>query len=200
MIACMTNVRSSLIAALLAVPLAALAPPALAQEAPASTAPLTLAEAVASEVGEWTGKLEYRDYQADRWFGLPVRVAVRDGGDGVTQIRVADFDDGPRVGIVRITTVTMLGADGASGYAVSFRKGQEPELGRASLRLAEARDATHWTLIAESEASDDDRPARIRETTVRDGDTLTSLKEVDFTDDEADEWLVRNRTVLTRVE
>ena len=56
---------------------------------------------IASQVGEWTGKLEYRDYQADRWFGLPMRVSVTDGGDGVTQIRVADFDDGPRVGVVR---------------------------------------------------------------------------------------------------
>lgn len=37
-------------------------------------APLTVAEARQSLVGRWQGKLEYRDYQADRWIGLPVKV------------------------------------------------------------------------------------------------------------------------------
>ena len=53
--------------------------------------------------------------------------------------------------------------------------------------------------IASAEGMDDDRPALIRETTTRDGDRLVTLKEVDFTDDAADEWLQRNRTVLERV-
>ena len=46
---------------------------------------------------------------------------------------------------------------------------------------------------------DDDRPALIRVTTNRAGAKLTSLKEVDFTDDSKTEWLVRNRTTLERV-
>lgn len=171
------------------------AAPAAADE---PAAPPPLAEILATQAGEWTGKLEYRDYQADKWFGLPMRVSIADGGDGVTQIRVADFDDGPRVGVVRITTISMLGADGSTEYSTGFRKGRVPAVSTARLSLAEWRDAEHWTVIAEEEATDDDRPALIRSTTVRDGDRLTTLKEVDFTDDENEEWLVRNRSTLGR--
>ena len=162
-------------------------------------APPDLAAARASQVGSWTGKLEYRDYQADKWFGLPVAVTISDGGDGVTQIRVADFDDGPRVGNVRITSVSMLGKDGATEFTATFRKGRDPELDKAQLTLANATDAAHWTIQSEETGTDDDRPARIRVTTTRDGDAMTSLKEVDFTDDTKAEWIQRNRQTLTRV-
>lgn len=186
-----------MIALSLAAVLAAQAP-APTLPAPLTTAPLTLAQARQSLVGQWQGKLEYRDYQADRWFGLPVKVRVSDGGDGVTLIRVSDFDDGPRVGNVRITSVSML--DGASETTATFRKGRKPELAAATLALAPAsRDATHWTLIETATATDDDRPATIRLTTTRDGAKLVTLKEVDFTDDMKAEWLVRNRTTLERV-
>ena len=175
-----------------------LATVAVAQAAAAPPLPIDLAAARASQLGSWTGKLEYRDYQADRWFGLPVAVTVSDGGDGVTQLRVADFDDGPRVGTVRITSMTMLGKDGATEFTGTFRKGRDAELDKVRLTLARATDATHWTIVSEEQSTDDDRPARIRVTTVRDGDTLTALKEVDFTDDAKSEWLQRNRETLTR--
>ena len=70
----------------------------------AAATPLTIAEARQSLVGHWQGKLEYRDYQADRWFGLPVEVAIMDGGDGVTQIRTA-ITRRTSTCTVRITTV-----------------------------------------------------------------------------------------------
>ena len=60
-------------------------------------------------------------------------------------------------------------------------------------------DAEHWTLVEERLGADDDRPARIRETTTRDGASLVTLKEVDFTDDATADWLVRNRTTLSKV-
>lgn len=168
--------------------------------APAAPAPLTVAAARAAQFGRWQGKLEYRDYQADRWFGLPVTVAVRDGGDGVTQLRVADYDDGPKAGTVRITTVSMLLKDGTSESSASFRRNNTPELTTARLTLQPgAADPAHWTLVAEETGTDDDRPARIRVTTTRAGDQLTALKEVDFTDDAAETWLTRNRTTLRRI-
>src|SRR4051794_2519895 len=147
-----------------------------------------------SLIGRWQGKLEYRDYQADKWFGLPVKVEVRDGGDGVTLIRTADYDDGPKTGNVRITTVSMLAKDGIHESSATFRKGREPELETAALALTAARDATHWTLVETVAGKDDDRPATIRLTTTRDGASLVTLKEVDFTDDANAEWLTRNRT------
>lgn len=178
--------------------LVALAQPAPALQAPA--APLTTADARASQLGRWEGKLEYRDYRADRWFGLPVTVEVRDGGDGVTQIRVAEFDDGPSTGIVRITTVSMLTGEGRSETSASFRKGREVTLSTARLTLQPgASGPTDWTLVAEETATDDNRPARLRYTTTRKGDELVTLKKVDFTDDTGEAWLVRNRTTLRRV-
>jgi hypothetical protein len=45
---------------------------------------------------------------------------------------------------------------------------------------------------------DDDRPARIRETTTRDGASLVTLKEVDFLDEPGEQWFSRNRSVLER--
>ena len=168
---------------------------ALAAQTPA---PLTVAAARQSLVGQWRGKLEYRDYQADKWFGLPLDLAVRDGGDGVTLIRVADFDDGPKTGIVRITTVSLL--DGAAETSATFRKGRKPELSTATLTLGPvSRNATHWTLIETATATDDNRPATLRITTMRLGDTLMALKEVDFTDDQTVTWLVRNRTTVKRM-
>ena len=172
------------------------APPAPAS--PRIAAPLTVAGARQSLVGRWQGKLEYRDYQADKWFGLPVKVDVREGGDGVTLIRTADFDDGPKTGIVRITSVSML--DGAAETTATFRKARKPELSTATLTLgAASNDSTHWTLTETEAGTDDDRPATLRLTTVRDGGKMVTLKEVDFTDDTKTEWLVRNRTTLERV-
>lgn len=151
-------------------------------------------------VGAWEGKLEYRDYQADRWFGLPMTVRIETPGDGVTLVRKAAFDDGPKTGTVWITTVELL--DPATGLETSagFRKGRKPELDSATLRLgAPALDAAHWTLVSETDGRDADRPARLRVTTVRDGAVMTTLKEVDFLDDAGEAWIQRNRSSLTRI-
>ncbi len=149
-------------------------------------------------VGNWAGKLEYRDYKADRWFGLPVRVSIEVMRDGLTLIRHADFDDGPKTGIVTITSIALL--DPATGRETSagFRKGRDPELETATLRLTRAEALDRWTLEELHDGTDDDRPARIRATTRRDGATMVTLKEVDFLDDTGEAWLTRNRTTLTK--
>lgn len=171
------------------------AAPAAARPAP----PLDLAAARASLNGAWEGELEYRDYSADRWFGIPVKTRIADQGDGATTLRISDFDDGPKVGNVRITTVELFDAAAASVAVGSFRKGRAAEIMTYAITLAPgARDATHWTMIEQARATDDERPATLRLTTVRDGDRLETLKEVDFLDDDKSEWLVRNRTRLTR--
>lgn len=176
---------------------ALLAAPAAAQEASPA---LTIAEARAGLVGAWEGQLQYRDYQSGEWEGIPMTVTVTIEGDGNTITRRAVFDDGPRVGNVYITSLEMLGPDGSTEYATSFRADRAPALSAARLTLVSAADAAHWTMIAVLDGEDDDRPARIRATTTRDGERLTTLKEVDFLDDAAEEWLTRNRTVLERKE
>jgi len=173
----------------------ALALPAAAQEAPA----ITLAEARASTAGAWAGELQYRDYQSGEWQGIPVTVTVTLEGDRNTIVRRAVFDDGPRVGNVYITGMAMLGKDGTTEYSTAFRGGQTIDLEEATLTLTAATDAAHWTMLATRTGEDDDRPARIRETTTRDGATMTTLKEVDFLDEPGEQWFSRNRTVLEQV-
>ncbi len=173
--------------------------PSVSVAEPALLAPINVAAARRSLAGQWAGSLEYRDYSADKWFGIPVKSIIEDQGDGATIIRKSDFDDGPKIGNVRITSVELY--DSAKGMVTTgtFRKGRVPELANYNVRLSgEPKDATHWTTIEETEGRDDDRPARIRVTTVRDGDALETLKEVDFLDDKKAEWLARNRTKLTR--
>jgi hypothetical protein len=167
---------------------------------PANAAtPVDLAAARASLAGAWAGTLEYRDYTADKWFGIPVRTRVEDQGDGATVVRKSDFDDGPKVGNVRITSVELFEAAKGTVTVGTFRKGRTAEIYTYTARIAASpRDATHWTMIEETKGEDDNRPATLRLTTVRNGKTLETLKEVDFLDDQKSEWLVRNRTRLTR--
>lgn len=185
---------ATLLAASLALAIVPAAAPAAAQ------APLDIAALRLATAGPWEGKLEYLDYSANRWFGIPMTVLIEDQGDGVTLIRKAQFDDGPRVGIVRITTVELFDPATGQETSASFRKGRETSLDTTTLRLpVPATDATHWTTVAETTGKDNNRPARLRQTTVRDGDVMTSLKEIDFLDDEGEAWISRNRTTLRRV-
>lgn len=181
-------------AAALLTALAAITPAAAQDTVPA----VTLAEARASMAGVWQGELQYLDYQSGEWQGIPVQVAVTLEGDGNTLSRRAAFDDGPRVGLVYITSLAMLGKDGTTEYSTSFRAGRTPELGSDTLTLAAAKDAEHWTILSTRDAADDNRPARIRETTTRDGAKMVTLKEVDFLDEPGEQWFSRNRTVLER--
>lgn len=162
--------------------------------------PVDLAVARASLEGSWEGKLEYLDYGADKWFGIPVKTAVEAQGDGATTIRRSDFDDGPTVGNVRITTVELIDLAQGTLSVGTFRKGRAAEVSLYVVRLeGVAEDATHWTMLEEAEAKDDNRPAKLRLTTVRNGDALETLKQIDFLDDDKNEWITRNRTRLTKV-
>lgn len=175
--------------------LLAIAGPLSAQTPATAVTPTTVRAAL---TGNWQGKLEYRDYQADRWFGIPVKVSIELMRDGLTLIRHADFDDGPKTGIVTITTVALLDPATSREQSASFRKGRETEITSATLKLTSAEALDRWTLEETRDGKDADRPARIRETAKRDGGTMITLKEVDFLDDSGEAWLTRNRTTLTR--
>lgn len=161
----------------------------------------TIASLIAGTAGRWQGELQYRDYQSNKWEGLPVKVSIVVQPDGLTMVRTAEFDDGPKVGAVWITTLSTLDpATGRESYA-SARKGRPFETGSAQLTLASPpRDDRHWTIVATDTRRDGDSTAKVRETTVRDGARLTTQKDVDPVGDGKDEWLPRNRTVLTLVE
>jgi hypothetical protein len=167
--------------------------------APLAASPaIDVAAARASLVGKWHGSLEYLDYTANQWFGIPLKTVIEDQGDGATIIRKSDFDDGPRVGNVRITSIELFDSTQGTVSIGTFRKGKTPNIETYTIRMGgAAKDATHWTMIEEVLAQDDNRPAIVRITTTRDGNSLQALKEVDFQDDDKAEWLSRNRTKLT---
>ena len=158
-----------------------------------------LAAALATTAGTWSGQLQYRDYQTNKWEGLPVKVRIAVQGDGVTLIRSAAFDDGPQTGIVWITTITQFNpARGSETYAM-FRKGRALDTGTRTVALAQPpRDSAHWTIVTMETRKDGDSLAQVRETTTRNGASMVTLKEVNPLDDGKDEWLPRNRTVLKR--
>jgi hypothetical protein len=161
---------------------------------------IDISSARAGMVGNWEGKLEYLDYTANKWFGIPVTTSIEVQGDGATIIRRSQFDDGPPVGIVRITTIELYNSNNAKLTTGGFRKGREPDLATYKVRFEGVpKDGSHWTMIEETDAKDNNRPARIRLTTVRDGAKMQTLKQIDFLDDAKAEWLDRNRTTLTLV-
>jgi hypothetical protein len=175
------------------------APSAAALAQPAANAPIDVAAARASLIGDWQGTLEYLDYTANEWFGIPVTTRIEDRGDGATIIRKSDFDHGPQTGMVRITSVELFDASAATVTTGVFRKGREAEVTTYKVRIeGAAADAAHWTMTEEVTARDDGRPATLRLTTVRDGEKVETLKQVDFLDDAKTEWISRNRTRLTR--
>ncbi len=173
--------------------------PAAASDPATAAPPVDIGAARASLTGTWTGTLEYRDYSADRWFGIPVTTRIEDQGDGATMLRRSDFDDGPTVGNVRITSVELFDAKAATLSIGTFRKGRAAEINSYTVRLeGSPATAANWVMVEESDGRDANRPARIRLVTTRSGDRLETIKLVNFQDDSADEWLTRNRTRLTR--
>ncbi|UVO49367.1 hypothetical protein M0208_02095 [Sphingomonas sp. SUN019] len=167
----------------------------------AAASPPTIASLLAGTAGRWQGELQYRDYQSNKWEGLPVKVAIVAQPDALTTVRTAEFDDGPTTGLVWITTLSTIDpATGKESYA-SARKGKPFESGSAQLTLpSPPRDATHWTIVATDTRNDGNGMAKVRETTVRDGARMTTQKDVDPIGDGKDEWLPRNRTALTLIE
>ena len=92
--------------------------------------------------GRWTGALEYRDYQSNRSFKLPTTALLSTGPDGATMTRLSSFDDGPKTGVVTITTVSLFDASGIVTSAM-FRKGRVVEMWSDAARVSVYEDATH---------------------------------------------------------
>ncbi|WP_353204385.1 hypothetical protein [Sphingomonas sp.] len=175
--------------------LAFLATPALSADKDSPAAALLYQTA-----GRWQGELQYRDYQSNTWQGLPMTVTIVAQPDQVTTIRTAQYDDGPKTGIVTITTVNAVDpAAGTLSYA-SFRRSRPTDVGVEKIvKVEQGADASHWTIVTTETRKDGDQIAEVRETTTRDGDAMTTLKEVNPVDDKQDVWLPRNRSVLRRI-
>ncbi len=165
--------------------------------APAWAETPSAAKLQAAMAGKWTGALGYRDYQSNELFELPVETEIRAVPDGATIVRVSSYDDGPKTGIVYITTTSFFEpADRVT--SVGARKGRPIETSIDDVRVTAYTDPTHWTITYERAGVDGNSPARIRTTEVRDGDTVLAKKDVIPTADTAKGWQFRNQLRLTR--
>lgn len=183
---------TTLFAPLLTLLLAA-APPAM----PATPTPApTPAALEASLAGQWRGTLGYRDYQSDKLEEIPMTTRIEALPDAATILRLSTFDDGPRVGDVFITSASLHDDKAGSVTTATLRKGRPVETGTEQVRVAAFTDPAHWTIVFETDGSDDDRPARLRTTQVRDGDVLTATKDV--RPQGSADWRFRNRSRLVR--
>lgn len=149
-------------------------------------------------VGRWSGALEYRDYQSNRSFKLPVGTVIGIGPDAATLTRLSSFDDGPQTGIVHITTVSLFDKAGSSITSAMFRKGRAVETWTEAARISAYQDALNWTLVYQRRGQDGNSAADIRITQTRRGAELTALKEVKAVDAPDSTYAFRNQTVLTR--
>jgi hypothetical protein len=173
---------------------------AAANDGPSAQAPAAVSAAalLRSTAGRWSGALGYRDYQSDRLFEIPVTTTIVQVADGMTQIRTSLFDDGPDKP-VWITTTSLLDEAAGTVTSASYRSGQAVGLTTETVRVANWTDQTHWTLVYESVAEDDDQPAEIRVTETRDGDSLMSVKDVRPVGADDSAWRFRNQTRMARL-
>ena len=157
---------------------ALLAVPVQAQEAP------TVAEARASMVGRWEGRVELlEEGVASEGFDWPVAVAIEDAGDGRTLIERQQFAGMSDDGALQVR-ITMLDADGMTEHGSLFSRGTLPEHHTVTLSLAAGRDATHWTLHGIEDYERDGEALQARSVVMRDGDSVVATFEVDPAGDE----------------
>lgn len=160
--------------------------------APLPAEPITPQEAFTSLEGVWEGTLSYRDYRSNKMESIPVAVTMLIEPDGQTMVQRFDYTDpGFQVYVTNLITVKDNLLTGATA-----RAGRAFETYEKDLRITAQTMPQQWTLVMDDEFNDDGRPARIRETMVRSEGTLSVLKEVDFLDDEKEEWIFRNAITL----
>jgi hypothetical protein len=158
----------------------------------AAQAELPVASIFAASTGAWEGELYYLDYQSNQRFGIPMRVEAETTPDGVTLIRRLTFTDpGVLVHAVNLITVDRDTGELVESY---FREGKG-QLFRYTIDSVRFDDIENWELVYSEEGVDDDKPAQLRHTLKREGNTLSGSKEVRFLDD--DEFFLRNGTELT---
>ena len=154
----------------------------------------TVLSILASSTGSWEGELYYLDYQSGQRFGIPMRIDAETTPDGKTLVRRLTYTDpGNLVYAVSLATV-----DRDTGELVEafFRDGSA-ELLRYSITATDYSAADRWRFVYEQDGTDDDRPARIRHTMQRDGDVITSSKEVRFLDGDG-QFFLRNGIEVRR--
>lgn len=144
--------------------------------------------------GEWRGELAYLDYGSGERAGIGMAASMSATPDGAFLVTKARYTDpGFDVFIMSIMTI-----DKETGALVeSYHRGNDIEKFVYSMKSVEWTPSG-WVYVFEDEGRDDDRPALIRRTFSLEGDVYTQRKDVDFLDDDREEYIFRNETILHR--
>ncbi len=170
-----------------------------AKKAPDVASPMPTADKLELGLkGSWGGALEYRDYQSGKKFELPMAAQIDIGKDNATISRVSTFDDGPKTGLVYITTVSIFDKTGSKVTNAVFRKGRAVDVSTDDAKVTTYKDATHWTIVYQQNGSDNEKPAEIRVTQTLNGNELLALKEVKPVGAADKDYLFRNQVRLVR--
>ena len=146
--------------------------------------------------GSWIGALEYRDYQSGQKFELPMTMQISVAADNATITRVSAFDDGPKTGIVYITTISLFDAKTSRGSHAVFRKGRAVDVWTDDAKVTTYKDTQNWTIVYQHQGTDDSKPADIRITQSRAGSDLIALKEVKSVGTADTAYVFRNQVRL----
>ncbi|MEM6747144.1 MAG: hypothetical protein AAF608_06965 [Pseudomonadota bacterium] len=141
--------------------------------------------------GNWSGALQYRDYQSDKLVEIPVSVENELHGSLVIS-KLAFTDPGQ---IVHRVSVLSYDGDTGSVFEAYIRDGGAERF-ESSYTIEEAGDG--WVITSTREGRDGDSPALVRDVTTFSGNQLVTERTVDPVDDNQDGFLFRNRIVLTR--
>lgn len=143
--------------------------------------------------GSWDGNLAYRDYGTGEWVQIPMAVEADLHGDVLID-RTTYTDPG-----FLVKSTRLLRWDDEQSKLFTAEEGDGPFY--LTERSADwAQDAQGWSMVVAYSGDDDDRPAEIelRYRFLAQSNQLTVEKHVDFSDDDEQTWLIRNRVSLTR--
>ncbi len=172
----------------------------MAETAPTgATLPPTPALLERALAGGWRGALEYRDYQSNDTFQLPMDTHVTLGKDGATLTRLSTFDDGPVTGLVYITTVSLFDDAGARVTHAVFRKGRAVEVWTDEAKVLRYTDDSDWSVVYQHAGTDGDAKADIRVTQTLANGELLAVKEVKPLDAPDSAFVFRNQVRLKRI-
>jgi len=107
--------------------------------------------------GEWTGHLEYRDYQSDERVMLPTWLEVKPASDGNSVVFSYTYDDGPTKTVLEKSSITV--DPSARTYTVT----SDGDHSSSSYQIEELTAGKHGIQITlTGHGTENDKPVDVR--------------------------------------
>ena len=161
--------------------------------------PLSFKSVLSETQGHWQGNMQYREGLSDNWINVPAEMEISIAGDGVTLIRQLEYHRTPGSEPDYMTSLEMLDESQTGIAFTELHAGAEPTVARQRISQGQLSDPHNWMYVYFVDGTDGERPVMKRVTVIRDEDTLASVTEVDFTDEDGTNWQQSSRTSFTRV-